>query len=64
MIKIEGLKDKIYRVSSNSVLCDIASFDKLKEGGSVDLPNEAAEELLKMGVAKKAKSTKSKKESK
>ena len=63
-MKIKGLKDKIYRVNSNSVLCDIASFDKLKEGGSVDLPNEAAEELLNMGVAKKAKSTKSKKESK
>ena len=51
-MKIKGLKDKIYRVNSNSVLCDIASFDKLKEGGSVDLPNEAAEELLNMGVAK------------
>jgi|TARA_R100001244_G_scaffold81929_1_gene63805 hypothetical protein len=63
-MKIKGLKDKIYRVNSNSVLCDIASFDKLKEGGSVDLPNEAAEELLNMGVAKKAKSTISKKESK
>jgi len=63
-MKIKGLTGKIHRISSNSVLCDIASLGKLKEGDSVDLPNEAAEELLKMGVAKKAKSTKTKKESK
>ena len=63
-MKIKGKIDKIYRINSNSVLCDVGSFDKLKEGGTVDLPNEAAEELLKMGVAKKAKSIKSKKESK
>ena len=63
-MKITGKINKIYRINSNSVLCDVASFDKLKEGGTVDLPNEAAEQLLNMGVAKKAKSIKSKKESK
>ena len=63
-MKIKAFTNKIYRISSNSVLCDVASFDKLKEGHTVDLPNEAAEELLKMGVAEKANSTKSKKESK
>lgn len=61
-MKIKGKINKIYRVNPNSVLCDVASFDKLKEGDTVDLPNEAAEELLNMGVAEKAKSTISKKE--
>ena len=63
-MKIKAFTNKIYRVNPNAILCDVASFDKLKEGHTIDLPNEAAEELLKMGVAEKAKSTKSKKESK
>ena len=61
-MKIIGKINKIYRINSNAVVCDVASFDKLKEGGTVDLPNEAAEQLLNMGVVKKAKSTKTKKE--
>ena len=61
-MKIKGKIDKIYRINSNSVLCDVASFDKLKEGDTVDLPNEAAEQLLNIGVVEKAKSTKTKKE--
>ena len=61
-MKIIGLTNKIHRINSNSVLCDVASFDKLKEGDTVDLPNEAAEQLLNMGVVEKAKPIKSKKE--
>jgi len=63
-MKIKAFTNKTHRVNPNAILCDVASFGKLKEGHIVDLPNEAAEELLKMGVAEKAKSTKSKKESK
>ena len=61
-MKIIGLTNKIHRINSNSVLCDIASLGKLKKGDSIDLPNEAAEQLLNMGVVEKAKSTKTKKE--
>ena len=61
-MKIKGKIDKIYRINSNSVLCDIASLGKLKKGDSIDLPNEAAEQLLNMGVVEKAKPIKSKKE--
>ena len=57
-MKIKGKINKIYRISSNAVLCDIASFDKLKEGKTADVPSDAANELLNMGVAEKAKTAK------
>ena len=62
-MKIKARKNKLHRVNPNSILCDSASFDELKEGKTVDISNKAAEELLKMGMAKKA-NNKQKKESK
>ena len=57
-MKIKGLLNKIHRVNPNSILCNVSSFDKLKGGDVVDLPNEAAMELLNMGVAEKPKTKK------
>ena len=46
----------------NSILCDSKSLAELKEGKVVDISDEAAEELLNMGMVKK--SNNKKKESK
>ena len=47
-MKIKARKNKLHRVNPNSILCDSASFDELKEGGTVDISNKAAE--TKKGV--------------
>ena len=63
-MKIKGRENKLHRVNPNSVLCDVDSFGKLKEGQTVDIDEEAASQLLNMGMAKKIKSNNKKKESK
>jgi len=63
-MKIKGRSNKLHRVNPNSVLCDADSFGKLKEGQTVDIDEEAASQLLDMGMAKKIKSNNKKKESK
>ena len=64
-MKIKGKEKKLHRVNPNSILCDVGSFDKLKNGESVDIDDEAANQLLNMGMAEKVKSNnKQKKESK
>ena len=55
-LEIKGLIDKIYKINSNSVLCDVSSFDKLKEGGTVKIEENAARQLLGMGVVTAVKS--------
>ena len=62
-MKIKARENKLHRVNPNSILCDRASLAELKEGKAVDISNEAAEELLNMGMAIKASNNK-KKESK
>ena len=62
-MKIKGKSNKIYRVNPNSVLCSPAQFSKLKEGETVDVDEDAAKQLLNMGVVEKGKST-TKKEAK
>jgi hypothetical protein len=59
-MKIKGKSNKIYRVNPNSVLCSPLQFNKLKEGGTVDVAEDAAEQLLNMGVVEKGKTTKNK----
>lgn len=59
-MKIKAKLEKIYRVNPNAIKCKVSHFDKLKEGKTVDLPNDAAEELLNMGVAEKANIKKAK----
>ena len=64
-MKIKGRENKLHRVNPNSVSCDADSFGKLKEGQIVDIDEEAASQLLDMGMAEKVKSNnKQKKESK
>ena len=60
-MKVKGILNKLHRINPNGVMCDKGSLDKLKEGESVELPKEAAEELLNMGFVTK---TKQKKEAK
>ncbi len=62
-MKIKARENKLHRVNPNSILCDRASLAELKEGKIVDISDEAAEELLNMGMAEKASNNK-KKESK
>jgi hypothetical protein len=62
-MKIKARENKVHRVNPNSILCDRASLAELKEGKAVDISDEAAEELLNMGMAEKASNNK-KKESK
>jgi|TARA_R100001530_G_C4307637_1_gene152143 hypothetical protein len=49
-MKIKVKLNKIHSVNPNGILCDTASFDKLKEGKEVDIPGDAAKELINMGM--------------
>ena len=62
-MKIKARENKLHRVNPNSILCDRKSLAELKEGKVVDISDKAAEELLNMGMVKKASNNK-KKESK
>ena len=57
-MKVKARLDKIHRANPNGLLCDKASLIKLRDGGVVEIPEEAANELLQMGFVKKAKKTK------
>ena len=60
-MKIKARLNKIYRINSNSVKCSTAELIKLKDGETVEMADESAKQLVKMGVAKVSK-TKLKKE--
>ena len=57
-MKVKGLEDKIYRLSSNSINFNVGLLDKLKEGKSVELAKEDAEDLINKGMAELVKSSK------
>ena len=57
-MKVKGLIDKIYRVSSNTATCSNGDLDKLKQGKVVDLKKEDAEQLINMGMAEETKESK------
>ena len=63
-MKVKARLKKIHRVNPNGVLCDKASLDKLRDGEVVEIPEDAANELLNMGFAVKAKNKKQNKEAK
>jgi hypothetical protein len=63
-MKIKARLDKIHRVNPNGVLCDKGSLDKLRDGETVEIPEEAGSELLGMGFVEKAKTKKTNKEAK
>ena len=53
-----GFSDKIYRINSNSVNFNVRKLDDLKEGKTVDLAKEDADDLLSRGFVKKVKPSK------
>ncbi len=50
-MKIKVKLEKIHNVNPNGILCDVASFDQLKDGKEVDIDDDAAKELINMGMA-------------
>ena len=64
MMKVKARKNKFHRVNPNGLLCDKASLDKLRDGEAVEIPEDAASELLDMGFVEKAKNKKQSKEAK
>lgn len=63
-MKIKAKLNKFHRVNPNGVLCDKGSLNKLRDGESVDIPEDAANELLNMGFVERARNKKQNKEAK
>ena len=59
-MKIKARLNKFHRVNPNGISCDVNSLDKLGAGEVVDVPEDAANELLNMGFVEKAKQNKKK----
>ena len=57
-MKVKGLEDKIYRLSSNSINFNVGLLDKLKECKTVELAKEDAEDLINKGMAELVKTSK------
>ena len=56
-MKVKGLENKIYRLNPNSINFNVALLNKLKEGKSVELAKEDAEDLINKGMAELVKSS-------
>ena len=54
-MKVKGLENKIYRLNSNSINFNVGDLAKLKEGKSVELTKEDAEDLINRGMAELVK---------
>jgi len=63
-MKLKARLNKIHRLNPNGVKCDAGSLDKLRAGESVEIPEDAANELLSMGFVELVKQKQKKKESK
>ena len=63
-MKVKAKLNKFHRVNPNGVVCDAGSLDKLRAGESVEIPEDAANELLSMGFVELVKQKQKKKESK
>ena len=63
-MRVKARQNKFHRVNPNGVLCDKASLCKLRDGEVVEVPEDAANELLNMGFVEKAKKQKQNKEAK
>ena len=57
-MKVKGLVSKIHRVGYNTATCSDADLSKLKEGKTVELKKEDAEDLINKGMAELVKSSK------
>jgi hypothetical protein len=50
-MKVKGLVNKIYRLNSNSINFNVKKLDELKQGKTVELAKEDANDLVKRGMA-------------
>jgi len=57
-MKVKGLPSKIFKLSPNGGFCSGSELGRLKEGGTVDLKKEQAEQLLSMGMVELIKESK------
>ena len=57
-MKVKGLEDKIYRLNPNSINFNVGLLNKLKEGKTVELSKEDAEDLINKGMAELVKTSK------
>ena len=57
-MKVKGLEDKIYRLNPNSINFNVGDLAKLKEGKTVELTKEDAEDLINKGMAELVKTSK------
>ena len=63
-MKSKAKLNKFHTVNPNGVLCDKGSLNKLRDGESVDIPEDAANELLNLGFVERARNKKQNKEAK
>ena len=56
-MKVKGLEDKIYRLNPNPINFNVGLLAKLKEGKTVELTKEDAEDLINKGMAELVKSS-------
>ena len=59
-MKVKGLPSKIFKLSPNGGFCSGQELGRLKEGSTVDLKKEQAEQLLSMGMVELIKESKAK----
>ena len=57
-MKVKGFEDKIYRLNPNSINFNVGLLAKLKEGKTVELAKEDAEDLINKGMAELVKTSK------
>ena len=57
-MKVKGFPSKIFKLSPNGGFCSSQELGRLKEGGTVDLKKEQAEQLLSMGMVELIKESK------
>jgi hypothetical protein len=57
-MKVKGLASKINRINPNSIQFSMEKLSKLKEGKTVELSKDHAEDLLNKGMVELVKSSK------
>ena len=57
-MKVKGLEGKIFRLNPNSINFNVKKLDELKEGNTVELSKEDAEDLVNKGMVELVKTSK------
>ena len=57
-MKVKGLENKIDRLNPNSINFNVKDLAKLKEGKTVELAKEDAEDLINKGMGELVKTSK------